>query len=330
MAIEGKKRTPLTRENILKLISPYDVYRFYLGDFKLNNVINNSFRGDRNPSLIIGTKYGEITHHDFADNKWNGDCFAFVQQIHGCDYDMALKIIDRDMGLNILAKGGEKYKEIVKQYKQPEELGKRYSLIQCITRPYTKEELSYWNEYFQDVSDLRTLNIYSIKKAYLNKQLFTIKDTELRFGYLYGSYWKLYFPFREKKNKWVSNVPLSTSWGINNLDRNHNSLIAKSLKDYAVCRKVLPHVCGVQNESLAAFSHETIYDIKENSKEVYYGGDSDKAGKEASYAITDAYGFKHINPPDVLLKECCKDWAEMGKQRGLNSLEEHFIKKKLL
>jgi len=330
--IKGKKRIPLTTDNVLKLISPYDIYRRYFGDFKINVVTKNWIRGDENPSFIIGNATGELHHFDFADGNWRGDCFSFVKQLYSLDsINDVLKLIDRDFGLGISSEEnvGE-YKKIVSQYKQPEEIKeKHYSIIQCVTRKFTNEELKYWNDYYQDIEDLKQNNVYSIAKAYLNRKLFPLSPSELRFGYLYENYWKLYLVDRPKRRKWVSNVPLSFAYGLSNLNKEHNTLITKSLKDYMVCKKIYPYVCHVQNESLGAFSEETVKYIKENSKEVFYGGDSDIPGKSASYIITEAFGFKHINPPDRLLEDCCKDFADWARAFSLKDVEEHFIKKGL-
>ena len=54
----------------------------------------------------------------------------------------------------------------------------------------------------------------------------------------------------------MGNVPLQTSWGLENINEEQNTIITKSLKDYMVVKKVYNHVAGVQNESLAAFSEE--------------------------------------------------------------------------
>lgn len=100
--IKGKKRIPLTTDNILKLISPYDIYRRYFGDFKINVVTKNWIRGDENPSFIIGNATGELHHFDFADGNWRGDCFAFVKQLYSlASINDVLKLIDRDFGLGI-------------------------------------------------------------------------------------------------------------------------------------------------------------------------------------------------------------------------------------
>jgi hypothetical protein len=185
--------------------------------------------------------------------------------------------------------------------------------------------------YYQDIQDLRDNHIYSIEKMYLNRKLFPLKENELRFGYLFsGSYWKIYRPTASKKDKWISNVPITTAYGLNNLSREKNTLICKSLKDYLLCKKVYSNVCGIQNESLSSISKETSEYISKNSKEVFYGGDSDAPGKQASYVITKAFGWKHINPPDYLLNDCCKDWADWGKLKGLEAVKQHFIEKKLI
>lgn len=326
--IKGKLKEELTMDSILGKISEYDIYKFYFGDFTLNEVTCNHLRGDNNPSFIIGNKYGHISHFDFGDPTWRGDCFSLVKQIFDIiDLNSVLEKIDLDFGLGF--RGIQKdYKKVVSEYKQPE-VTKRNTLIQIMTRKFTKEELSYWNEYFQDITDLRNNHIYSIKTAYLNNKKFPLKDTELRFGLYYDGFWKIYRPFSGKKSKWVSNVPLQTSWGIENLNKEHNSVIAKSRKDYMICRKILPYVTGIQNESLAAFSNEFVDKVNQNSKIVYYASDSDIPGKKASYSITEAFGFKHINPEDRLLPNI-KDFSDWAKQEGLKKVEQHFKLKELI
>ena len=65
--------------------------------------------------------------------------------------DAILRMIDRDFNLNIVSGKSDKkaYKKITEKYEQPESKGKRYSLIQTIIRPFTKEELAFWNQFHQ-------------------------------------------------------------------------------------------------------------------------------------------------------------------------------------
>lgn len=334
--IQGKKKLTLTSECILSKITSYDIMRWYMPnkDWVLNRATLSPFRQEEHESFLIGNRHGEVTFIDFGDATKRGDCFTFVKLLYNLPtLDDTLRKIDNDFGLGILSNTGDvgKYRAIVANYKQPEEMGKRYSIIQCVTRKFTNEELRYWNDYYQSLDDLRANHIYSIKELYVNKQKYPLKDGDLRFGYLYeGGYWKIYRPFEDKKRKWICNVPITTTYGLESLNSDKNALICKSLKDMLVCKKVYEHTCHVQNESLAAFSDHTINYIKEHSKEAFYGGDSDKPGKEASYAITRAFDFKHINPPDELLKSCCKDFADWAKSKGLEDVRKHFIKKRLI
>ena len=324
--IKGKVRIDLTAENILRIVTSFDIFHFYMGSnkWKINEATNSPLHPDANPSFLIGNKSGNLTFIDFSMNV-GGDCFAFVMALYGCAYDDALRLIDHDLGLGICDTSniGE-YKKIVSTYKQPEEDSEKYSvMIQVVTRRFTKEELGYWAKYHVDIQELRDNHIYSIDKMFLNRKRFPLKDTELRFGYLYeGRYWKIYVPFAPKKRKWLSNVPLKLMGGLENLNKDHNTLICKSLKDQLVCRKVYPYVCHCQNESLAAFSQENVEYINNNSKFVFYAGDSDDPGKAASRIVTEAFNWKHINPPDRLLP-LVKDMADWGKM-SLKEIENHF------
>lgn len=328
--IRGKKRVRLTPDVVLNVITAFDIFRFYMPNrnWEVNKQTYSPFRQEDNPSFVIGDRGGSLHFIDFADLTKRGGPFDFVMMRYGLTLDEVLQKIDSDFGLGFGSEKRGNYKEIVSEYKQPESLGKRYSLIQVITRKFTNVELSYWNSYHQSEDDLRSNHVYSIKEVYLNRQRFPITD-QIRFGYLYEGCWKIYRPFaKTKKEKWLSNVPLTLAYGLENLSKGYNSLVTKSLKDYMVCKKVYPYVCHVQNESIAAFSRETVDIINNNSDVVFYGGDSDQKGKDASYIITSAFGWKHINPPDRLLPNT-KDFADWGRLEGLGALEQHFKIKEL-
>ena len=144
--IKGKKRTPLTIENVLKLVTEYDLFRYYVPHkWKLNQATNSPLHEDNHPSFLIGNKNGNLTFIDFTTGD-KGDVFEFIKVLYSLSsIDEVLRKIDYDMGLGFNSKEnvGE-YKKIVSQYKQPEEIKeKHYSIIQCVTRKFTNEELIY-------------------------------------------------------------------------------------------------------------------------------------------------------------------------------------------
>jgi len=333
--IQGDIKLKLTPEAVLSKISEYDIFRFYMPtkDWKLNQVTYSPFRNENNPSFLIGTRKGYISFIDFADTSKRGDCFTFVKMLFNLSsMDAVLRMIDRDFGLGFLpGTSTEKYKEIQKEYKQPEDLGKRYSLIQVITRKFTNEELAYWNQYYQSLDDLRANNVYSIKQLFLNRKKFPLKETELRFGYFYDGHWKIYRPFGDKKSKWVpNNVPITTMDGKEDIANCSVAFINKSKKDYMVMKKVFPCCCAVQNEGIACFSDENVEYLKANSDRQILSFDADDVGVKNSQMITKLFDFEYTNVPRKYLTEGIKDWADLAKEHGLRAIISYLNSKQLL
>jgi len=333
--IKGKRKTHLTVENILKLVTEYDIFRWYMPTkgWKLNTVTLSPFRRERNPSFLIGTKHGRISFIDFADTSFRGDCFDFVKLLFNLPgISDALLLIDKDFGLGLAdGKPTHHYKKVVGEYKQPADLSKRYVLIQAKTRKFTKEELSYWNQYHQSEDDLKANGVYSIKELYLNKEKFPLKETELRFGYLYDGHWKIYRPFGDKKTKWVpNNVPITAMDGKEDIANCEVAFINKSKKDYMVMKKVFPCCCAVQNEGIACFSPENVEYIKANSDRQILSFDSDVTGVTNSQQITKLFDFGYLNVPKRHLKEGIKDWADLAKAYGLKRIEDYLRFKTIL
>ena len=332
--IKGKKREQLTPETVLSKVSEYDIFKWYMPEksWKMNQVTYSPFRNEKNPSFLIGNKHGHLSFIDFGDTSKRGNCFTFVKLLFNfASIDDVLRLIDRDFGLGITTKTMEDVKRVVPEYKQPESLGKRYSLIQVVTRKFNNEELQYWNQYHQSIEDLKECGVYAIKKLYLNKSLFPIKDTELRFGYFYDGHWKIYKPHADKKNKWVpNNVPITTMDGKDRIVNCDTAFINKSKKDYMVMRKLFPCSCAVQNEGMGCFSPENVEYLKTNSKRQILSFDSDITGVENSQQITKLFDFEYCNVPKKYLKEGIKDWADLAKSHGMESIEDYLKQKQLL
>ena len=333
--IIGKKRKTLTPENVLELISEYDIFRYYMPDrsWKLNRVTYSPFREERNPSFLIGNRYGNIYFIDFADATKRGNCFTFVKMLFNlASFDDVLRKIDQDFGLGLsTGKPTEEYKRIVSGYTQPKDLGKRYSLIQVVTRKFNSEELAYWNQYHQNIDDLRANGVYAVKTVYLNKQRFPLKETELRFGYFYDGHWKIYRPYGDRKSKWLpNNVPITAMDGKEDIINCPVAFINKSKKDYMVMKKVFPCCCAVQNEGIACFSPENVEYLKANSDRQILSFDADEAGVKNSLQITKLFDFEYANVPRKYLSEGIKDWADLAKVHGLSTIEQILKQKHLI
>ena len=332
--IQGRKKVKLTPDSILEKISEYDIYKFYMPhqNWKINVVTYSPFRNEKNPSFIIGYRGGTLRFIDFGDSSKKGNCFNFIMMLFNVSLNDALLMIDRDFDLGIVSGSSTKnYERIVSDYAQPTATSKREYFIQVKTRKFTNEELAYWNGYYQDIDDLRANNVYSIDTVYLNKQKFPIKDTELRFGYLYEGHWKIYRPFADKKNKWMpNNVPITMMDGLDDITDCDVAFINKSKKDYMVMKKVFPCCCAVQNEGMGCFSEENVEFIKENSERQILSFDSDETGVKNSKLISDKFGFDYCNVPRIYLDEGIKDWADLARIHGLKTIEKYLTQKELI
>jgi DNA primase len=333
--IKGVKRIHLTAEAILDKISDYDIFRFYMPNqnWKINSVTNSPFRKDSNPSFLIGYKAKHLTFIDFGDSSIKGNCFTFVQMLFRLpSFDDALRMIDRDFDLGISSgTSTQNYVRIISDYAQPTATMKREYFIQVKARKFTHEELAYWNEYYQDIDDLRENNVYSIDTVYLNKKKFPLKDTELRFGYLYEGHWKIYRPFADRKTKWMpNNVPITMMDGLNDIKDCDVAFINKSKKDYMVMKKIYPCCCAVQNEGMGCFSEENVAYLKENSDRQILSFDSDETGVKNSQQITDKFGFEYCNVPRIYLGEGIKDWADLARVHGLKTIEKYLTQKDII
>jgi hypothetical protein len=332
--IRGRKRINLTPDSILDKISEYDIYKMYMPhqNWKINVVTYSPFRNEKNPSFIIGYRGGSLKYIDFGDSSKKGGCFNFVMMLFNVSLNDALMMIDRDFDLGIVSGSSTKnYERIVADYAQPTATSKREYFIQVKPRKFTHEELAYWNEYYQDIDDLRANNVYSIDTVYLNKQKFPMKDTELRFGYLYEGHWKIYRPFADKKNKWMpNNVPITMMDGLDDITDCDVAFINKSKKDYMVMKKVFPCCCAVQNEGMGCFSEENVEFIKENSERQILSFDSDETGVKNSKLISDKFGFDYCNVPRIYLDEGIKDWADLARIHGLKTIEKYLTQRELI
>lgn len=333
--IKGVKRARLTPDAILDKISDYDIFRFYMPhqNWKINTITYSPFRNEKHPSFLIGYKSKHLTFIDFADTSLKGNCFEFVQTLFNLsNFYEALKMIDRDFDLGLSTNTStQNYKRIVSEYSQPTAVMKREYFIQVKTRKFTHEELEYWNSYYQDIDDLKANNVYSVDTVYLNKKKFPLKDTELRFGYLYEGHWKIYRPFADKKTKWMpNNVPITMMDGLEDIVDCDVAFINKSKKDYMVMKKIYPCCCAVQNEGMGCFSEENVAYLKENSERQILSFDSDETGVKNSLQITDKFGFDYCNVPKLYLGEGIKDWALLAKEKGLKTVERILQEKGII
>ena len=338
--IKGKTTNNITKEKILKLISSYDIYRYYNGPFKVNSILVNKHRGEKNPSLIISSRLKSVlTHKDFGDSKWKGDCFDFVKQIHNCNFFEALSIINRDFNLGLNGKKIDLKNKVI-TWKKPVIEINNPPLFQIIYYDgYTKEALDYWKKLGQSEEDLKREKIYQPKEIWRNKAKLPLGSL-LTFCYYYKDIkaWKIYRPFAPKRTKntfinqwkWDTNVPFDYVDNMSSLENSDMIVISKSKKDRMVLMKALgiKNIIDIQAEDVGCLS-KALIDRFPSFKTKIIVGDNDKKGTEFSWWLTNNYGFKHVNVPYEYLNSNpkCTDFADLCYNYGIEKVTEYFKSK---
>ena len=285
----AKREEIITKEFLFSKIDPYDVYRYYISDFTIGQARKSPFHKDTNPSFSVYMRDGKLRHKDHSDDKYRGDCIDLVQQLFNLDTKRATIKIAKDFGIS---EGKDESEKITSQYTKPFMDQKRYSFIQVKTRAWTKEDADYWKQFGITKEELKAEEVYPLKEVFINRRKERTDKDELFYAYRYDEGFKIYFPNREKGERWKSNIPITIVENIKILDDYDPSvvLITKSKKDRLVLSRYFPYVLNVQNETRACFTEEFVKKLK--GRIVWINYDSDDTGVRNCTNITNEFGYK--------------------------------------
>ena len=205
----------LTKENIFKRISSYDIFKFYSNNFiEVGKSFKSDLRpDDENPSCRIDYIKGDLLYTDFGYGSFRA--IDYVKEKEGLNYFEALERINSDfnLGLGVNVTSSSKIKKcnipalstgLKFSEKKPSDIRKR-------KRDFTSNDLKYWEDFYWTKEMLELSHTESISHYWINGDMWTVGKDELAFSYEY--YWhkdrmmrKLYFPNRKKEFKWISNV----------------------------------------------------------------------------------------------------------------------------
>jgi len=204
----------LTKENIFKKISSYDIFKTYSDNFvELGKSFPSDLRpNDKNPSAQIAIIHGEPLYTDFGLGK-SFRAIDFLMYLRNLSYPEALQQINIDFKLNLggtIITSSNQSSSIPIIGKTPIFKEKTPTILKKRQRPFSKKDLEYWNDFYWTEWMLTTAKTQAISHYWINDNMWVVKPDELAFSYEY--YWhdnrmqrKLYFPER-KEFKWISNV----------------------------------------------------------------------------------------------------------------------------
>lgn len=336
-------REPLTKENIFKRITSYDIFKYYCSGFsKVGEMFKSELRDDSNPSCCISNIGGDLLYTDFGQGSYR--CIDYVMAKYNISYVEALHRINLDFNLGLSTT--IPYNVAGGVYIPPTTYGKVHfkekkpTVIRIKSREFTKKDLEYWNEFYWtkwmlETSKTKSLSHYWIDNDKNDNQIYYVNN-ELCFSYDY--YWhndrmqrKLYFP--ERNNfRWISNMDNTVVQLVDVAPKHGDILfITSSKKDGGIfwrieLEKMFPDLVihGVAPNNEGAFvPEEWFYKIKKRWKRIiiWYNNDWNKptnTGIINAKKYSEKYNIEYYYNPD----NEPKDPSDFSKKYTLQAFKE--------
>ena len=324
----------LTKENIFKKISSYDVFKAYCENFQeVNKKFKSDLRpDDTNPSCCISQIKGDLLYTDFGEGSYRA--VDYVMRKFNLTFIEALLKLNADFNLNLSVTTqfiGELLKTTPKINPKIDFKEKSHATIQKKRRDFTKQDLEYWNNFYWTEWMLKESKTESISHYWINGYMWKVKSDDLAFSYEY--YWhdkrqmrKLYFPLRDKY-KWFSNVDNSIVQLVDVAPKSGDYLfITSSKKDGGIfwrmqLNNMFPGkvIHGVAPNAESAFVPEEWFSkMKERWTNIiiWYNNDWDKS-TNTGVVNAQRYGEKYNLPYFYNPDRTPKDPSDFSKKFGL-------------
>jgi hypothetical protein len=326
--IKGKKFKPhfSIDEIMMKTNGGYDIYMYYLGAVK--RIMPRPWgKKERHPSWGLKSYAGIWNWKDHATEE-SGNAIQFVERYFGLSFTDALAKIAWDFGI---PNGELMNVNPVKVTWETPYMETNYVHIGIIDQPFKQQHHKFWNIAEVSESHCNKMNCWAVKSLAINRKRVNIRPDEAVFAYVAPEEkgYKIYFPERERENRFRNNVSYHYLWNYENLEECEDLIIQKSPKDMIVTSLIQPCVTSTQNESIKVFDEETVQRINKISKRpwVWYGSDDD--GVRKCKEITDCNKWRYVNTPKNLLPDINDTYSYTAKYK-LKGLEEFMKLKKLI
>jgi hypothetical protein len=319
-----KNVAELTINEILKRVSEYDIFRYYIGkDFRMGSM-SSPFRKDRNPSFDVYPSKGTVRKIMFKDHTTGdtGSCFDLVMRLYGVNLGRSLDIINHDFDLKL----GSNYKK-----SKPSKgfIGKTYDVdvskleaetkIRVVRRKWNATtDKEYWGQYEISCRTLRAYNVAPLTAYFINNKCFRLGNSALVYCYYFGNYkYKILQP--NSKLKWLSNASFSIMQGWHMLpEKGDFVVITKSLKDVMVFYELGIPAIAPQGEGVIP-SESVILELQNRFDNIVSNYDFDRGGIRGAAKMRRLYNipaYMFNNTYDV------KDVSDFVKKYSLNELKE--------
>jgi len=306
---------------LIKHVSDYEIYRYYIGDFNIGKPFNSPLKKDKNPSFGIFPSKKADGKLFFKDHRGpSGDVIAFVGHLYNISYKNALERVIIDFGLNdyfVLSNNLSKQLKPVEFRLKPNERKKYVSSklnLEISSRKFEKHDILFWKDFGINLNTLKLFKVAPIDYYWMNNKIFKAD----KYAYAYAEHkdntlnYKIYQPFRSTKNHKFLNGFLDgtfSGWGLLPDHIVDLIIITKSTKDAMFLTENNYYAISPQGEGYI-FKKNVIDLLKEKAKKIISFYDHDNAGIKAAERNRKDFGFEFI----TTLEKDNKDITDFRKK----------------
>ena len=315
-----KTAITISLKDLLDKLDDYDIYSYYLGNFKPGKLMNSPLRtDDKMPSFaIFYTKDGALLFKD-----------------HGTGIaGNALKFIKLYTGVKDRSELEKELLRIVRRTNPTREIRKStYSKtadsgpidIGIVRQAFTDTDKRYWKQFHISIDTLKKFNVFSIKYFLCNRVVRgTYKEDNPMYAYKVGDRFKIYRPLASKYTKWRTNLTNRYVQGLAESPQEGGNLliITKSLKD-VMCLYEMGYNAIAASSETTFIPDDILEDLKKKWKHIIILYDRDKAGVKSAREYNKQYGLDAIF---VHKKFKAKDVSDAVRDNSFFAVKEWLTK----
>ena len=309
----------MSLKDLLDKLTDYDIYSYYVGQFKIGKLFNSPLRSDdKNPSFAIFKGInGGLFFKDHGSGE-GGNAIKFVKLYKNINTKDEL---EREL-LRIVRKMNPNSGNAIRTYSYSVDSGP--TDIGIVRQPFTDVDKRYWKQFHISIDTLRKFQVFSIKYFLCNRVVRgTYKETSPMYAYKVDDKFKIYRPLASKYTKWRTNLTNRNVQGLSELPVEGGNLliITKSLKDVMCLYEMGFNAIAASSET--TFIPDDILDsLRHKWKNVIMLYDRDKTGMLESRKYSKQYKLDALF---VHKRFKAKDVSDAVKDNSYNEVKQWLI-----
>ena len=288
----------LTIETILKKVSEWDLWRYYLPNAKIGGSFKSPLREDNTPSAsLFVARNGSILLKDFKLGTYN--IWQFLQYTYKLTFIEALLTVNNDFNLQLVAKPtfSKPTMQIFGIVTNEQAEVREVASIKIKKREWQEVDRKYWGSLGLSTSFLDSRKVVPLDNYWVNDALlYWFNKYNPAYSYEFGNgIRKIYSPLASKF-KFLTNAGEHIIQGEEFLQPANTLIITKSYKDVLVLANLGYQAVAPQSES-TSISKEFITNVKQNYNNIYLLYDNDETGMKYSDKVCLEYSLIPIFVP---------------------------------